>query len=97
MDEEIYELLANTYGCKIKKLGTHKDVFSVERKKRIGIKKKVLGIFPVYEYEVWQDTLSNWTYRNLNMRNNFTGKVVYSVSIAICYDRYGNTCYWRYV
>jgi hypothetical protein len=97
MDEEIHELLQRAYSCRIKKLGSHKSKFEVKRKRRIGIKKKILGIFPIYEYETWYDVLSHWTYRTINLRNNFTGKIRWSGRIAICYDEKGNTCYWRYV
>lgn len=96
MDEEIYELLQNTYGCKIRKVRITDTTVTVQRKKKIGIKKKVLGIFPIYEYERWEENLSRWTYTTLRLRNRFTGRVAWSGRIAICYDRIGDTCYWRY-
>lgn len=97
MDTDIHELLQNTYNCKVRKLGTHQNTFEIERKERIGIKGKFLGLFPIYEYKTWQDTLSDWTYRSIRLRNNFTGTVVGTREIAVCFDKVSNTCFWRYV
>lgn len=97
MDEMVYDLLRRTYACRVVKLGTHKTTFEVKRKKKIGLKKKILGFIPIYEYDISYDVLSHWTYQSINMRNNFTGKVGWSGRIAICYDEHGDTCYWRYV
>lgn len=93
---DIYKLLKNTYCCSVKKVGTHKDIIEVERKRKIGVKKKILGIFPIYEYERWTDTLSDWTYERIKYRNRFTGRESSGFAIAICYDKIDNVCYWKY-
>lgn len=97
MDDYIYELLQNTYECKIKKLGSHQDVFEVERRRKIGTKGKFIGLFPVYEYKIWYETLCDWTYRDIVFRRNRTGEIRNEVKIAICIDKVDNMCYWRYV
>lgn len=51
IDGAVKRYLNRVYNCKIVKVGTHRTMIKSQRRKKLGVKYKILGIFPIYKYE----------------------------------------------
>lgn len=97
IESAIIEFILNAYRCRnVKSVGICDRTIKVKRRERIGVEKKILGIFPKYKYDEWYETLDKWNYITLTLASRWRGKNKFKVRIAVCYDKEGDTVYWRY-
>ncbi|EMR05882.1 hypothetical protein C772_02153 [Bhargavaea cecembensis DSE10] len=96
MDDQIHGLLSKEYKCAVIKVGSETAAILINRKRKIGLKKRVAGMLPVYHYEKWEEELDRWEYRPVGFWNIFSRKFIHS-TIAICMDDTEKVVYWRYL
>ncbi|WP_424237255.1 hypothetical protein [Bhargavaea ginsengi] len=96
MDDEIHGLLRKEYKCAVIKVGSETTAILMNRKKKVGLKKRVAGMLPIYEYEKWEEEMDRWQYRPVGFRGIFSKKFVHA-TIAVCYDESDKIVYWRYL
>lgn len=94
IDDAVKRYLNRVYNCKIVKVGTHRTMIKSQRRKKLGVKYKILGIFPIYEYEEWEEYLYNWETISLEQ---YSGIIrIPDIDIAVCVDDFNNIVYWKY-
>lgn len=91
LDSDIEEVLKRYYNNIRKVSSGQPTVISIRKG---GIKRKLFGIFPLYEYT--EVKLNNWTSFKYTSRSRFTGVVDVEKVIYICFDEVGDVCYWKY-
>ncbi|WP_213422908.1 hypothetical protein [Bhargavaea massiliensis] len=96
MDDEIHGLLRKEYKCAVMKVGTETTAILINRKRKNGLKKRMAGMLPLYEYEKWEEELDHWEYRPVGFMTLFSRKYIHT-TIAICFDDKENVVYWRYL
>jgi hypothetical protein len=96
LDDQIHGLLRKEYKYAVIKVGTETTAILINRKRKIGLKKRVAGMLPVYDYEKWEEELDRWEYRPVGFRNIFSKKFNHA-TIAICVDETEKVVYWRYL
>lgn len=65
-----------------------------KRKEKVGLKKKLLGIFPIYEYEKSVVILDDWEYITLTQVAGL--RQGHDMDIEICTDAFNKKVYWKY-
>lgn len=96
LDDQIHGLLRKEYKNAVIKVGSETTAILVNRKRKTGLKKRVAGMLPMYDYEKWEEELDRWEYRPVGFRNIFSKKFIHA-TIAICVDETEKVVYWRYL
>ncbi|MFC7364785.1 hypothetical protein ACFQQH_06525 [Bhargavaea changchunensis] len=96
MDDEIHGLLRKENKCAVIKVGSETIAILINRKRKTGLKKRVAGMLPKYEYEKWEEELDQWQYRPVGFKTLFSKKFIHA-TIAVCFDETEKVVYWRYL
>lgn len=94
IDGAVERYLNRVYNCKSKKVGTYTSSIKSHRKEKLGIKYKILGIFPVYDYDEWHQYLTDWEHITLEQYSGMAR--IPDVTIAVIVDEFNNIVYWKY-
>lgn len=88
VENKIREIIKKYFLYPAKKVSSDLDEIVIDRKERIGVRKRILMI-PLYEYKSWKETLNEWDSIVVTVDG-------FDVHICVCVDEIGKSVYWKY-
>lgn len=93
-DNSIEDRLMNYYNCKIVKVPLGEREIKVEKKIKLGVR-KILGIFPKYDYKFENSIIHFDETIEMGTRNRYFGIEIERAVVSVAYDSNNKVLYWK--